>query len=131
MKESQEPLPCGRGISSRGLACWKAAETLSSCFILNFVFAFGILHSSTEQMTPSLNPDMEKGLIFSRDGRGIAELELLGHGSAQTASGMSLPAGTSPGKPGECKNIGVRGEKRGDVQGFLLAGFLQDGAGWC
>lgn len=75
MKESQEPLLCGREIPFHGLACWKAAETPAFCFIINFVFAFGIFHSSTEQMTPCLNPDVEKALIFIRDERGIAELE--------------------------------------------------------
>jgi len=82
-------------------------------------------------MTPCLNPGMEKELNLSRDERGVAELELLGHGSAQTASGTLLPAGTSPGKAGECKNVWVRKKKKADTQGSLLAGFLQDGAGWC
>lgn len=84
-----------------------------------------------------LNPEMEKGLtyffnFFLAGMRVIAELELLGHGSAQTASGTNLPpmfllspARTNLRKAGESKNIEGRRGKKGEQPGFF---YWQDGA---
>lgn len=43
---------------------------------------------------------------------------------------MSLPAGTSPGKAGENKNIGVRGEEKKKRHPGFFTGKLPSGWSW-
>lgn len=74
-------------------------------------------------MTPWLSPDVVKGLIFTRSGKGMSELQLLGRGSVLTANRMLFPAGTSLQEAGKS---GLRFKK--DIPGFFAGHLTLDGA---
>lgn len=75
-------------------------------------------------MTPWLSPDVVKGLIFTRSGKGMSELELLGCGSVLTANRMLFPSGTSLQEAGKS---GLRRFKK-DILVFYIGHLTLDGA---